>query len=303
MRRDDVSAQPDIISAFMEQRVQDDRRRDRSVGAILIDAGKLTPENAERVLRLQKETGLRFGEAAMRLGLVQEDDLLRALAEQFDYGYVMPGENSLSPELIAAFQPFSPEVESLRALRSQLMLRWLGDDQETHAIAVTSPGTKDGRSFLAANLAVVFSQLGEHTLLIDADMRNPRQHELFRIDNRTGLSAILSGRGDATAIQRIAALQDLSVLPAGAVPPNPQELLARPMFARLMDELTREFDVVILDTPPGDAVADAHTLATRAGAALLVARKNVTQVRALRRLTEHLQQGTARVVGLFVSEF
>lgn len=298
-----MSAQAEIISTFMNLRSPDDRRRDRSLGVILIDAGKLTAESAERVLRLQKETGLRFGEAAMRLGLVQEEDLLHALSEQFEYGYVMPGENSLSPELIAAFQPFSPEVESLRALRSQLMLRWLGDEQETHAIAVASPGAASGRSFLAANLAVVFSQLGEHTLLIDADMRNPRQHELFRIDNRTGLSAILSGRGDATAIQRIAALQDLSVLPAGAVPPNPQELLARPMFARLMHELTREFDVVILDTPAGDLYADAQTVATRAGAALLTARKNVTEVRALQRLTDTIQHGTAQVVGLFVSEF
>ena len=139
-----------------------------SIGAILVDSGKLTIEAAERILRLQKEQGLLFGDAALQLGLLTNEDIQFALARQYDYPYLLKGDGEVSSELVAAFQPFSPQVEALRALRSQLMLRWFTGQQERRALAIVSPARGEGRSYLAANLAVVFSQLGEHTLLIDA---------------------------------------------------------------------------------------------------------------------------------------
>lgn len=293
----------DIIKAFAPRSTGHDNHRDRSIGAILIDAGKLAPDGAERILRLQKEEGIRFGEAAVKLGLASEADIQQALSRQFDYPYLLAGEALVSEEIVAAYKPFTPQVEALRALRSQLMLRWFGAEPERKALAVVSPARGEGRSFLAANLAVVFSQLGEHTLLIDADMRHPRQHELFGLENRSGLSAILSGRGEVNAIERIPSLLDLSVLSAGAVPPNPQELISRPLFSRLMEELGREFDVIIIDTPAGDGCADAQTLAVRAGAALLVAHKNVSRLRAARHLADGLTQASAMVVGVVLNEF
>lgn len=211
--------------------------QERSIGAILIDAGKLRAEDAERVLRLQREKQLRFGDAAMQLGLVSEVDIEQALSRQFDYPYLSRGESKVAEEVIAAYNPFAPQVEALRALRSQLVLRWFDTEPAHKALAITSPGRDEGRSWLAANLGVVFSQLGERTLVIDADMRSPRQHLLFGVDNRAGLSAILSGRSSPDIIQQVPALRDLSVMPAGAVPPNPQELLARPTFGQLLQEL------------------------------------------------------------------
>ena len=282
---------------------QADNGRDRSIGALLIDAGKLRPEGAEQILRLQKTENIRFGEAAVRLGLVTEADIQQALSQQFDYSYLLPGQSRVSETLAAAYRPFDPQVEALRALRSQLMLRWIGAEPERKAIALASPARGEGRSHLAANLAIVFSQLGEHTLLIDADMRHPRQHALFGLDNRTGLSAILAGRGEAGAVARIADFEDLSVLPAGAVPPNPQELLGRPIFASLLEELCREFDVVLIDTPAAACGADAQTLAVRAGAALLVARKNHTPLAGLQQLGNNLQQASANVVGAVLTSF
>lgn len=293
----------EIVTAFAPREAAQDSHKDRSIGALLIDAGKLAPDGAERILRLQKEEGIRFGEAAVRLGLASEADIRQALSRQFDYPYLTAGEDVVSEEIVAAYKPFTPQVEALRALRSQLMLRWFGTEPERKALAVVSPARGEGRSFLAANLAVVFSQLGEHTLLVDADMRHPRQHALFGLQNRTGLSAILSGRGEVDAIERIPSLIDLSVLPAGAVPPNPQELISRPLFSRLMEELGREFDVIIVDTPAGADYADAQTLATRAGAALLVAHKNNSRLRAARRLADELAQASAQVVGTVLNEF
>ena len=167
----------------------------RAIGAILIDAGRLSPDGAERILRAQRDGGLRFGDAAISLGLLKESDIQFALSRQFDYPFLQPGESSVSDEVVAAYRPFTHQVEELRALRSQLMLRWFDAEAERKTLAIVSPERGEGRSFIAANLAVVFSQLGERTLLIDADMRNPRQHTMFAVSNRLGLSETLAGRG------------------------------------------------------------------------------------------------------------
>ncbi len=274
----------------------------RSIGAILIDAGRLSTENAETILRRQKEHGQRFGAAAIELGLLSEDDIRFALSRQFDYPYLPAGDASLSSELVAAYKPFSPVVEQLRALRSQLMLRWFDAEAQRKALAIVSPGNGEGRSFIAANLAIVFSQLGERTLLIDADLRNPRQHELFKLSNNAGLSGLLAGRAGLDAIVRIPSLLGLSVLPAGAVPPNPQELVGRPVFVEALQSLSRDFDVIIIDTPAASDYADAQTIAVRAGAALMLARKNLSLMPDLTRLTRGLQLSGATLVGSVLND-
>ncbi len=279
------------------------RRGERSIGAILIDAGKLTAEDAERILRLQRERGLRFGDAATQLGLITQADIEFVLSRQFDYPYLLRGQSDVREDLVAAYVPFSPQVEALRALRSQLMLRWVDIDPAHKALTIVSADRHEGRSFIAANLAVVFSQLGEHTLLIDADLRNPCQHQLFGLDNRAGLSTVLSGRAGPEAVQRIPALLDLSVLPAGVLPPNPLELLARPLFTQLLQELAQEFDVIILDSPAAAKYADAQTLAMRTGAALIVARKNGTRVSQVQDVANSLVHARTTVVGTVLNDF
>lgn len=275
----------------------------RSIGAILIDTGRLSPENAERILRLQQGKSLRFGDAAIELGLLGKDDIRFALASQFDYPYLPAGDNSVSPELVAAYQPFSPVVEQLRALRSQLMLRWFDTETDRKSLAVVSPEQGEGRSFIAANLAIVFSQLGTRTLLIDADLRSPRQHELFKLGNRPGLSELLSGRAGNETVVRIPSLLGLSLLPSGAVPPNPQELLGRSAFPETLRSLSRAFDVTIIDTPAGHELADAETIAVRAGASLMVARKNTSSLPDLATLTRNLQQSGTTLVGSVLNHF
>jgi chain length determinant protein tyrosine kinase EpsG len=276
---------------------------DRSIGAILIDSGRLAPEDAEHILRKQKEEGLRFGEAAIKLGLLKEEDIQFALARQFDYPYLVPGESNVNKELVAAYQPFSSQVEALRALRSQLMLRWFNGLPDRRAISVVSPGRKEGRSYLAANLGVVFSQLGERTLLIDADLRNPRQHQLFGLANRVGLSQMITGRADEAAIERVPAFMDFSVITAGSIPPNPQELLSRASFSNLLAMLSGRYDAIIIDTPAADEGADSQTVAVRTGAALLVARQNTSYLGDLQDLSDSLHHSTTAVVGVVLNDF
>ena len=278
-----------------------DTVRDASMGTLLVDAGKLSPDDAERVLRTHEDLGIRYGEAALRLGLVSEDDIQQALARQFSYPYLQKGEARLAPGLVAAYEPFSPQVEALRAIRSQLVLRWFARGRRALAIAGATPD--DGASLFAANLALVFSQLGEQTLLVDANLRAPRQHELFGLRPRQGLSNLLAGRADLDAILRVPSFADLSVLPAGTLPPNPQELLARPAFRTLAAQLESRHDVVLYDLPPFTAGADALAVAGRAGGVLLVACKHRTRIADVARMAEQMREAGAEVVGSVVMAF
>ncbi|MES2757518.1 MAG: chain length determinant protein tyrosine kinase EpsG [Pseudomonadota bacterium] len=271
------------------------------MGMMLVDTGKLSAENAERVLRTQKELGIRFGEAAVRLGLVSEDDIQQVLARQFAYPYLLKGQSPLSPTLVAAFEPFSEQVEALRAIRSQLMLRWFGHGHK--ALAIAGVDADDGASLFAANLAVVFAQLGEQTLLVDANLRSPRQQDVFALAPRQGLSDVLAGRADLDVIGRVAAFAELSVMPSGTLPPNPQELLSREVFRNLNAQLGARYDVVLYDVAPFAAGADAIAVAARAGGVLLVARKNRTRMAALASMAAQLGEAGAEVVGSAVVDF
>jgi len=282
-------------------------RGERPIGAILVEEGHIVQGDIERVLDVQRANGVRFGEAAVQLGLVTEEAVRYALARQFDFPHLAPtpagGATGASHELVAAYAPFHPRSEEIRALRTQLLIRWYDRDAGRTALVVTSPGAGEGRSYIAANLAVAFSQLGARTLLVDADLRKPRQAEIFGLPSGQGLSTLLSGRSDHKGAFPVAGLARLSVLPSGPLPPNPQELLSRASFAALIREMQSLHDVVILDTPPAVAYADAQSITFRTGDALVVARKNHTKVGATSRVIRELAGTGARVVGTVVNDF
>jgi len=275
---------------------------DDSIGAILVRSGRLSAADVDKVMRFSTERKLRFGDAAVEMGVLSAVDIELALSRQYDYPYLLPGESAIADEVIAAYEPFTARVESLRALRNQLMWRWFDSGEARRALAITSAEAGDGRSFLAANLAVVFSQQHQRTLLIDADLRAPRQHQLFGLDNRAGLSAVLAGRSGQEAIQRVPLLEDLSVLTAGALPPNPSELLGLPAFGRLLRELAADYDVILIDTAAGDAYADAQLVASRAGAAVMVARQDHSHLKKLRQLVGLLGDARVHLVGTVLNE-
>lgn len=275
--------------------------REANIGRLLLDMGKLKAEDAEHVLRLQKEKGLRFGDAAQKLGLITEADLRQVLSLQFDYPYLQSGQGNFDPKLVAAYQPFSAQVEGLRALRSQLMLRWFGEGHKS--LALVSANSGEGCSHLAANLAVVFSQLGERTLLVDANLREPHQHRIFDLGEARGLSDILAGRADMQAVTRVESFVDLSVLGAGAIPPNPQELLGRSSFAGFMQQAVGNYDIVIVDTAPAARTSDAQSTVARCGGALLVSRMNETRLADLANIRDQITVAGARVVGAVINDF
>lgn len=275
---------------------------EQSIGAILVETGRLTTADTQVIAREQKTKGVPFGVAAIQMGLVSQGDIDFALARQFDYPYVPARSGIVAPAVVAAYQPFGAVAEHLRLLRSQVALRWTNARVGAKALAVAGVNRGEGRSFVAANLAVVFAQTGARTLLVDADLRHPSQHALFHVDNRFGLSSVLAGRVGSEAIVRIAALRNLYVLPAGPMPPNPQELLARPTLGMRLRSLEELFEVIVIDTTAAETAADSQIVASVSGASLLVVRKDSTPMKALRALQSSLEAAGSRILGAVVNE-
>ena len=272
------------------------KNRDAAIGKLLLDAGKLKQADLERVLKLQHEQDIRFGEAAVKLGLVSEADIQHALSYQFEYPYSSDAREGLSPELVAAAAPNGKKAETLRSVRSQLLLRWFHGGHKT--LAIGSARKKEGASCLAANLAVLFAQLGKKTLLIDADMRQPRQHQIFNLGNSKGLSDILAGRTETVTPCLIKSFPTLSVLSSGSPPPNPAELLVRPAFGALLNSLESSYDVILIDTSPFPYVSDFQAVAAKTGGVLIAARRNVSQLPTLTEFKEKIVRTKAQVIGV-----
>ena len=271
----------------------------RSIGTILVDAGVISKDDALRVIEYQREKRIRFGEAAIQLGLISEGDIRYALSYQYEYAYLPRSSGRVTnPELVAAYMPFSHEVDQLRAIRSQLKLRWFDKSQGHAMLAVVGAGRAEGGSYLAANLAIVFAQMGERTLLIDADMRAPRQHALFQLNNQLGFSSLLAGRSDvASVLQTVQFIPNLQVIPAGPIPPNPLELLNRGNLTELLDWAGKTYDIVLIDNSSLAFGSDALIVAAKAGAALAVARANETKITAFKELIAELKRSDINVVG------
>jgi protein-tyrosine kinase len=305
----DSSPDPSVLDALIEAErappaaAPDSPVHDRSIGNIIAELRHLTAEQVATILRHQENHGVRFGEAAVALGFASKDDVLFALAQQFHYPYAPEERRKLSPELVALNEPYSARSESFRALRSQLMMRVFVEGEPHRALSIISPDAGDGKTYTSANLAVTLAQLGGRTLLVDADMRGPRMHEVFNIQNQSGLSSILSGRADKQVIQQVTGIPSLFVLPVGTTPPNPLELVERPAFALLMRELVSKFDHVLVDTPAAVYGADAAAIASKCGSALIVARKNTARVDSLRELVASLQGAPVKMAGVVFNEF
>lgn len=278
---------------------------DRSIGDLIAESCKLKPDQVEKIVAQQRRTGMRFGEAAIELGLATTDDVLFALARQYHYPYATQDQRKLSPELVALNQPFSAQAESIRAIRSQVMKRVFNDRSgPRRALAVVSPNAGDGKTFFAANLAVSLAQLGGRTLLIDADLRSPRQHEVFNLANAGGLAGILSGRTESEVVQSVPGVPSLFLLPVGNTPPNPLELVERPAFGLLMREFMNRFDYVVVDTPAAEHGADAAVIADQCGAALMLARQDVSRIAAVEAMAINLSDdGQPKLTGVVVNQY
>lgn len=282
---------------------QEARERESPIGKLIRSAGaNLGPEQVAQVIAHQKQKGLRFGEAAVALGLASGEEVVQALSQQYSYPYLPKNGRQMHADLVVANRPFSPHAEVFRGIRAQLKMRVYAPGTQRRAIAVLSANDGEGKSYFAANIAIAFSQLGGRTLLIDANLRKPRQHELFDIGNAIGLSTVLSGRSSTHMIHSVPDLPSLFVLPVGAVPPNPLELLESAGFGLLFADVLRKFDHVIVDTPAFVHGMDGPVVASTCGAALVVVRQGRTHLGAVQDLVATLSENPAEVTGVIMND-
>ncbi len=222
-------------------------------------------------------------------------------AQALSLTQLKPGEGGFSEDLVAAYQPFGRQAESIRSLRGQLSLRWFNEGHKL--LALTGLGQGEGCSFLAANLAIMFSQLGQRTVLVDANLRDPRQHQMFNLGGRQGLSDLLAGSVGMEAVNAVSPFANLFMLPSGTPLPNPQDLLGRPSLRLLLNELAQDYDIVLVDTPDGLLYSDTQIIVAETGAALLVMHKNHARMSDAQALQAQFANAKAQIVGVVLNEF
>jgi protein-tyrosine kinase len=214
-----------------------------------------------------------------------------------------PPVYALSRSLATIAQPTGGPAEAIRALRTHVMAQHV--DQGRRALSICAASEGVGCSSVATNLAIALSQIGVKTLLIDGNLRHPSVEALIRPEgDAIGLQQCLSSDDENfAAFIEPDVLPSLSVMYAGGVPANPQELLARDRFDRLMNFCLRDFEMTIVDTPPANACSDARRISTVLGYSMVVARRNRSRVDDLKTLVSQLQADHATVIGTVLNEF
>lgn len=272
-------------------------QNEQRIGSILLQSGKLNDKQIQEILERQIKRNCSFGAAAIDLGYLVQMDIDLALCEQF--GYEILKQTSGKPhsnDLIAALDPFGIEAESFRALRSRLMLQCF--EKGRRALAIVSPVSGSGSTYVAANLSISLAQLGLNICLVDANLRRPRINKIFGMSSSVrGLSDVLRRKDGYDELIVDSRFPGLAILPVGHVPPNPQELISSRAFVNLVTQILREYDVAIFDTPAANTCADGRLISARVGNALLVTRTNHTLAHDVQVLSGELKSSGCELVG------
>ena len=210
-------------------------------------------------------------------------------------------KNQLKKErpLITDINPKSPISESYRTLRTNIEFSSI--DETIQVIMCTSSGPSEGKSTTGTNIAVVSAQSEKKTLIIDADLRKPTMHHTFGLSNRQGLTNILSSQGTWKELIKETRIKNLYLLPAGPIPPNPSEILASKRMTALLDELRKEFDMIIIDTPPALAVTDAQIVASKVDGVILVVDSGNVKREAAMKMKSNIEHVGAKILGVVIN--
>lgn len=209
-------------------------------------------------------------------------------------------KNGFRPELITLEHPRSAVTEAYRTMRTNLSFAAV--DGECRLILVTSVGPIEGKTTTAANLAVTLAQAGSSVLLVDCDLRRPKLHKLFGLENGGGLTNVLVRGRNPEELWREGPVKGLNVLASGPIPPNPAELLGSERTRQLWPKLLERFDYVILDSPPVLAVTDATLLASQVHGVILVIWAGMQRVDVVQDAKEQLLKANARILGVVLNK-
>ncbi|MEK6446649.1 CpsD/CapB family tyrosine-protein kinase [Priestia aryabhattai] len=202
---------------------------------------------------------------------------------------------TLKRRLLSHNSPKNPVAEQYRTIRTNI--QFSGVDEEIKSLILTSSGPAEGKSTTSTNLATVYAQQGLNVLLIDGDLRKPTAHYTFRLENHTGFTNVLTRQSLLGQAVQQTEIPNLYVLTSGPIPPNPSELLASKQMTEVLSEMKEQFDMVIFDTPPILAVADAQILANQVDASLLIVSSAKTEKDAALKAKDLLTQAKSKLLG------
>jgi receptor protein-tyrosine kinase len=295
---------------------------EKALRGALIKHFSLAPATVDRLYAAMQSNDLGFEENAVRMGYITREDLAEARAMlgtqtaqdpsfievamrrvSSDRRLVVTHGENVHPgkRLILAHDPYNPRSERIRALRTELLLLNEGS-RGANVVPVLSPCPVEGRSQLAAELALSFAQLGRRTLLVDADFRKPSQHTLFGTDNDKGLTRSI-GTGERPYFHPVVGTQAMHLLTSGPIPPNPLEMLSDGRFQRLFTEWRNSYEFIVLDTPPVTEYADGLAVATLAVRALLLSRAQHTPYKSMRDMLRRLEPTQSQILGAVLNHF
>lgn len=295
----------DVEPGVVERvRVAGGERYDAPIRDVLTRLGFLTLDQVMHVTAHAAERGLDFDQAALEIGYLTTEELDRA-REQLINAMALQNvvRRPTSDELIVISDPGSVRAESIRMLRTQIIAQHIKNGRRGLAVVSTADG--HGCSYVCANLAVALAQVGYKILLVDANMRSPRQDQIFGLDpNAPGLSSFLAlqvARPERVVNANV--LPGLAVITAGPPTSRPQELLSGNRFRDGVNSLLREYDLVLFDTPAANTSADALNIAGAAAYALIVGRTNQSYYKDVSLLADQLASSRCAVVGSVLNDF
>jgi protein-tyrosine kinase len=278
-----------------------DSPMDLRIGQTLVALGRLMDPQVSLVLRRQALEPRRFGELAIALGFVTQADIDLALARQCS----IPLQDVIN-DLPSALSPASPgdteNIETLLAVRAQLVHRWFGNEPERRALAIVSPNASDGRTWVTVNLGRLFAELDDETLLIDGCLSSPGVHRMLGMDNGVGITNFLRGEVDTPPVRDVPGMPHLHLLSAGPTVPAARTLIAHRRFGMMLEQLATRFQAIFVDTPALSEGGDALTLALLSSGALLVVRRGHSRLADVAGLRDRLLGMTVQVLGAVVNE-
>lgn len=307
---------PELIDAIEQE-------FDQQLAKALVLLHQLSSDAQQQITELMKDLRIRFAEAALKSGAITQEQLEEALTwikqneVLQDRGIIQEAlrrsthkrspilweRDQLEPskDLTLVHDPEHPHSEAVRSLRTEILLRFK-DQNRGRMIALLSPSAHEGRSQLAAELAISFAQLGRRTLLVDADLRRPNQHRLFEVDNEIGLTQAMTS-GGPHRFHGIRGVPEMALMTSGDLPPNPLELLSGGAFERTLQQWRRNFEFLVLDTPPATQTSDALIIAAAARNVLILGRAKVTRFAQLSEICRNLSVTDSRILGAVINRF
>ena len=206
----------------------------------------------------------------------------------------------LEKDLFSHIKPKDPIAEAYRTIRTSVIFSST-EERPLKSIIITSPGPQEGKTTTLCNLGITMAQGQNRVLLVDADMRRPRLHEVFKDKNELGLSNFLSGQADFSKLVQKTEIDNLFLVSGGSQPPNPSELLASRKMKEFITHAKSEFDFILFDTPPSAIVTDAVILSQAVDGTIIVLQSGRTNKRALPRVNQVLKDARARIIGTLLN--